>query len=123
MRAVRRAWFVGQPDLDPSRLVFINATGTTANMTRGRCAWGERLRSAVPHGDWQTTTFVVGLRLFEMVAPFVLDGPVNRKTFQAYADQVLVTKSARHKCYLRLAAACRRIRQRFSLPGALPQQL
>jgi hypothetical protein len=44
----------------------------------------------VPHGHWRTTTFVDGLRLAGMVAPMVLDGPINGLAFQAYIDQVLV---------------------------------
>jgi transposase len=51
---------------------------------------GERLRASVPHGHWKTTTFVAGLRLSGMVAPMVLDGPINGLAFQAYVDQVLV---------------------------------
>jgi len=35
----------------------------------------------VPHGHWKTTTFVAGLRLTGLVAPFVLDGPINREAF------------------------------------------
>ena len=31
----------------------------------------------VPHGHWKTTTLVAGLRLDGMVAPLVLDGPIN----------------------------------------------
>jgi len=57
---------------------------------RGRAPRGERLRAAIPHGHWKTTTFVAGLRLSGLVAPMVLDGPINRDTFQAYIDQVLV---------------------------------
>jgi len=88
----REAWFEGQLDLDPARLVFIDETWASTNMARlrGRAPKGERLRSAVPHGHWKTTTFVVGLRLSGLVAPMVLDGPINRGTFQAYVDQVLV---------------------------------
>ena len=37
-----------------------------------------------------TTTFVAGLRNTGMVAPMVLDGPINGELFQAYVDQVLV---------------------------------
>jgi transposase len=61
-------------------------------MTRryGRASKGERLRVGVPHGHWKTTTFVAGLRLTGMVAPMVLDGPINGVSFQAYVDQVLV---------------------------------
>ena len=56
----------------------------------GRCRRGERLRSGVPHGHWKTTTLVAGLRRTGMVAPMVLDGPINRDAFHAYVDQVLV---------------------------------
>jgi transposase len=58
--------------------------------TRGRAPRGQRLRAAVPHGHWKTTTFVAGLRCTGMVAPMVLDGPINGAFFQDYVDQVLV---------------------------------
>ena len=58
--------------------------------THGRTLRGERLRAAIPHGHWKTTTFVAGLRSTGMVAPMALDGPINGSTFQAYVDQVLV---------------------------------
>jgi transposase len=79
-------------DLDPDRLVFIDETWASTNMarTRGRALRGERLRAAIPHGHWKTTTFVAGLRNAGMVAPMVLDGPINGIAFQAYVDQVLV---------------------------------
>jgi transposase len=57
---------------------------------RGRAPRGERLQASIPHGHWKTTTFVAGLRLSGMVAPMVLDGPINGLAFQAYVDQVLV---------------------------------
>jgi transposase len=57
---------------------------------RGRAHRGERLRAAIPHGHWKTTTFVAGLRRDGIAAPMVLDGPMNRGAFQAYVDQVLV---------------------------------
>ena len=58
--------------------------------THGRAPRGERLRSPIPHGHWKTTTFVAALRTTGMVAPMVLDGPINGIAFQAYVDQVLV---------------------------------
>ena len=48
------------------------------------------LRVGVPHGHWKTTTFVAGLTLRGMVAPFVLDGAINRDAFETYVEQVLV---------------------------------
>lgn len=58
--------------------------------THGRAPRGQRLRAAIPHGHWKTTTFLAGLRHTAMVAPMVLDGPINGRAFQAYVDQVLV---------------------------------
>lgn len=57
--------------------------------THGRCRKGERLRMGFPHGHRKTTTFVAGLRLHGMVAPMVLDGPINGDWFEAYARHVL----------------------------------
>jgi transposase len=57
---------------------------------RGRAPKGQRLRMSVPHGHWKTTTFIAGLRRDGIVAPFVLDGPINRDAFEAYVAQVLV---------------------------------
>jgi transposase len=44
----------------------------------------------VPHGHWKTTTFIAGLRLTGIVAPMVLDGPINGRSFQTYVERVLV---------------------------------
>ena len=88
----RQAWFDGQLDLNPAQLVFIDETWASTNMARrhGCCRRGQRLRVGVPHGHWKTTTFVAGLRTTGMVAPMVLDGPINAVAFQAYVEQVLI---------------------------------
>lgn len=88
----RQAWFDGQHDLDPAKLVFIDETGLSTKMARlhGRALRGERCRAAIPHGHWKTTTFTGALRLTGMTAPFVLDGPMNGAAFLAYVEQVLV---------------------------------
>ena len=57
--------------------------------SHGRAPKGERLRAGIPYGHWKTTTFVAGLRRTGMVAPMVLDGPINAQAFQAYVEQVL----------------------------------
>ena len=71
--------------------MFIDETWASTNMARryGRAPRGERLRAAVPHGHWKTTTFVAGLRLDGVVAPLVLDGPINAAAFEAYVEQFL----------------------------------
>ncbi len=88
----REAWFDGQLDLDPSKLVFIDETSLNTKMARryGRSPKGERCRSGVPHGHWKTTTFTGALRLTGMTAPMVLDGAMNGIAFRAYVSQILV---------------------------------
>ncbi len=88
----REAWFESQIDLDPERLVFIDETWASTAMARryGRAPRGQRLRVGVPYGHWKTTTFVAGLRVSGVVAPFVLDGPINRNAFETYVEKVLL---------------------------------
>jgi len=72
--------------------VFIDEAWASTKMARthGRAPRGERLRAPIPRGRWKTTTFVAGLRSSGMVAPMVLDGPIDGAAFQAYVEQVLV---------------------------------
>lgn len=56
----------------------------------GRSPRGTRLDAAVPHGHWQTTTFVAALRQDGIAAPCVFDGPMNADCFRAYVEQCLV---------------------------------
>lgn len=88
----RQDWIDGQRDLDPGKLIFIDETWASTNMarTRGRAPRGEGLRAPIPHGHRKTTTFIAGLRRTGMIAPMVLDGPMNGDAFQAYVDQILV---------------------------------
>ena len=60
-------------------------------MTRacGRTARGERLNVGVPHGHWKTTTLVCAMGINGIIAPMVLDGPINRDAFLAYVEQFL----------------------------------
>jgi DDE superfamily endonuclease len=80
-----------QLTLDPKKLVFIDETAATTNMTRlyGRAPQGKRLVDKVPHGHWKTTTFICGLRYNGVTAPFVLDGPMDGPYFLAYVEQIL----------------------------------
>src|SRR5271165_6919855 len=80
-----------QKGLDPKRLVFIDETWASTNMTPryGRCERGKRLLAYAPFGHWKTTTFVAALRCDRITAPFVFDGPINGETFLAYVEQGL----------------------------------
>lgn len=55
----------------------------------GRCGKGERLKAAIPYGHWKTTTFLAGLCHDGIIAPLVLDGPIDADSFRAYVEQFL----------------------------------
>jgi transposase len=88
----RDRWRRHQHRLDPRRLVFIDETWAKTNMTRthGRCARGQRLVAKVPHGHWRTLTFIAALRVDQIAAPCVFNGPINGQSFTAYVEQMLV---------------------------------
>jgi transposase len=76
-----------------ARLIFVDETWMKTNMTRthGRCAKGQRLIGKVPHGRRKTLTFVAGLRCDGIVAPCLLDGPIDGDSFLAWVEQSLAS--------------------------------
>jgi transposase len=91
--ARRRArWRRLQPILDPKHLVFIDETWTKTNMAplRGWAPRGMRLISKVPHGHWNTTTFLAALRHDRIEAPWLLEGPIDGESFAIYVEKVLL---------------------------------
>jgi transposase len=88
----RRKWIREQGLLDTTKLVFIDETSVNTNMVRlyGRCPCGARLVDHVPFGQWKTMTFVSALRHDGMVAPMLIEGPMNGELFLAYVEQCLV---------------------------------
>ena len=86
----------GQAHLDAKHLVFVDETGASTEMVRthGRCRRGQRLIGKAPWGHWKTTTFTAGLRCDGLVAPSVLDGPMNGQAFLLYIEQVLAPSLA-----------------------------
>ena len=89
--AAREAWFEGQLDLDPLKLVFIDETAISTNMAR-RFGWapqGQRCRASVPFGHWRTKTLIAALRFDRVDAPMTIDGALDGASFLAYVEQVL----------------------------------
>jgi transposase len=75
----------------PHRLIFLDETSVKTNLTRlhGRTAKGKRLRADAPFGKWQTQTFIAGLKLDGIVAPFVVQGAMNGTVFDTYVRELL----------------------------------
>ncbi len=77
--------------MNVEKLVFIDETWTTTNMTRryGRAPKGKRCIGSAPHGHWKTTTFVGALRRRRLTAPMVTDEPMDGEMFLAYVRKFL----------------------------------
>ena len=74
------------------RLVFIDETSLNTKMVK-TSSWspvGERLIDHAPFGHWNTQTFIAGLRQDGLTAPWVIDGPINRRRFDIYIETQLV---------------------------------
>ena len=92
VKRARTLWRGQQGGWDVRRLVFIDETGLNTKLDRlyGRSPRGERCRSALPHGHWQSSTFLAALRHQYVEAPFLVEGPVDAEIFTVYLQRVLV---------------------------------
>jgi len=57
---------------------------------RGRALGGQRLLASVPHGHYQTSTLIAGVRLEGPCAPWLFEGAMNGEMFLARVRQGLV---------------------------------
>lgn len=87
----RQRWQQMAAQWDPRRLVFLDETGLNTKMARlyGRAPRAARCWGRVPHGHWQTSTFIAALRHDQLSAPWLLDGPMDRAAFLTYLEQCL----------------------------------
>jgi transposase len=88
----RQEFQAAQKFLDAARLVFLDETAATTNMTRryGRAAVGERLVDAVPFGHYKRVTLVSALRSNGLGAAMTIDGSMSGDRFVAYVEEVLL---------------------------------
>ena len=88
----RSDWERRSKRLDPRRLVFIDETSIDTGMTRTRgwCRRGERLVDHAPLGNRERLSFIAGLRVNGVTAPFSVKGSFNGETFLEYVEACLV---------------------------------
>jgi transposase len=55
----------------------------------GRAPVGRRCLAAIPHGHWQSSTFLAALRLETITAPFLIEGALDGDVFTTYLQKVL----------------------------------
>jgi transposase len=91
--AERRNGWHEQLAVEPvAALVFVDESGANTKMTRlrGRALGGQRLLASVPHGHYQTSTLIAGIRLGGPCAPWLFEGAMNGEMFLAWVRQGLV---------------------------------
>lgn len=74
-----------------ARLIFIDETSTNTKLTK-RTGWsprGQRYRTHAPFGSWKSQTFIAGLRSYGMVAPWIVDRPMNSRIFEKWIETQL----------------------------------
>ena len=92
--ARRRDWLNNRRPIiakAPARVVFIDETSVNTKMVRlrGRAKDGKRLKGSVPFGHWISQTFIAGLKCDGLIAPWVIEGAMDRAAFDTYIERVL----------------------------------
>jgi transposase len=87
----RSIWREETNQFDPARLIFLDESGVTTEMTRryGRGPRGERVREGTPGGHWRTLTVLGAIRLSGWVATMTIEAATDGEIFLAYVEQVL----------------------------------
>jgi transposase len=95
IRAARELWINRRkPFFNKAlaRLIFLDETSTNTKLTK-RTGWspkGERYKTHAPFGGWKTQTFIAGLRCHGLVAPWIVNAPMNTAVFETYIQTQLV---------------------------------
>jgi len=80
--------------ISPERLVFLDESGVTTQMTRlwGRAERGQRIAEATPQGHWKVLTIMGAISRRGIVAAMTIESPTDGDIFLAYVEQVLCPK-------------------------------
>ncbi len=87
MKEARRAWQEERQGWRADQLVFLDESALNTRMGRlyGRSPKGERCAGSLPHGHWQSVTFLAALRCDQ----WIIDGPMDGAMFRAWVEQEL----------------------------------
>ncbi len=75
----------------PERLIFLDESGVTTQMTRGyaRACGGQRVVEGAPQGYWKILTILSALSLRGLLATMTIEEATDGDIFLAYVEQVL----------------------------------
>ncbi len=80
---------------DPERLVFLDESGVSTQMTRrfGRARGGRRVHESTPEGNWKILTVLGAMSLRGMIATMTVEAATDADIFLAYLDHFLCLNS------------------------------
>jgi transposase len=83
---------IGRIDLE--RLIFLDESGVSTQMTRlyARCQGGARISEGTPDGRWKILTILGAISTCGMIATMTVEAATDREIFLAYLDEVLCPK-------------------------------
>ena len=78
----------------PERLIFLDESGVTTQMTRtyGRALRGARIHEATPQGHWKILTMLGAMSTLGMLAMMTIEEATDSDIFLAYLEHVLCPK-------------------------------
>jgi len=87
----RSLWREQTSQIDSAKLIFLDESGVTTEMTRryGRAPQGERVCEGTPGGHWRTLTVLGAIRASGWVATMTIEAATDGDIFLAYLEQVL----------------------------------
>jgi transposase len=80
--------------IPPEKLIFLDESGVTTQMTRGyaRASGGRRVHEATPGGHWKILTILSALSLGGLLATMTIEEATDGDIFLTYLQQVLGPK-------------------------------
>ncbi len=89
--AERSQWREQTQELDASKLVFLDESGSNIALTRlyARAPKGKRAQGSIPRNRGKNLTLMASLSLRGMGEALILDGAANTEVFEIYIEQIL----------------------------------
>ena len=90
-RQPRQAFLETIGTIAPEKLIFLDESGVTTQMTRlrGRAPRGRRIAEATPQGHWQVLTTLGALAVRGIVGAMTVEAATDGEVFLAYLEHVL----------------------------------
>src|ERR1035438_5124284 len=90
-RRQRAQWWEQMGRIDAQRLIFLDESGVTTELTRryGRAVGGARVQEGTPAGHWKTLTVLGAVSQLGWVAMMTIEAATDGEVFQAYLEFVV----------------------------------